>query len=233
MRKNLFCTFCWLLLFTGIAEGRSLQPLDDAELESVTGQNAIQLSVKLHNNVEIQDNNHVAMAHCTPNGVGYSPCRLGMEFVDKERNWLVMKQFYGYLNLTDIRLEGISLPSTNSVYYDANRFKREDGTCMISGTCNPRGLAAIEMRYPSSKGVGEYLDMQTFLNIGAMVVEVNNPAASYSDAANPNRPDNVSDYGFMRDQTSGVANAFRISDSTGPNANMQVRFDGSTVIYGF
>ncbi|MED5239836.1 MAG: hypothetical protein VX379_09705 [Pseudomonadota bacterium] len=226
-----------LLLFFLVMEGvkaNSLEPLNDEEMESVTGQNAIQLTVKMHNNVVVSnDNNHVRGNHCVQDTNGYSPCRLGMEFVDKERNWLVMKQFYGYLNLTDIRLEGVSLPTTNTAYYDEDRFKRADGSCMIAGTCNPRGLAAIEMRYPSSKGPGQYQDMQTFLNIGAMVVETNNPSATYSDGSNPNRPDAVADYGFMRDQTQGVANAFRISDSSGPNANMQVRFDGSTLIYGF
>ncbi len=220
-------------LVVSLAQAGSLEPLNDAEMESVTGQNAIQLTVKMHNNVQVKDNEHVRLSMCDPNGAGYSPCRLGMEFVDKERNWLVMKQFYGYLNLTDIRLEGVSLPTTNTAYYDEDRFKRADGSCMIAGTCNPRGLAAIEMRYPSSKGPGQYQDMQTFLNIGAMVVETNNPSATYSDGSNPNRPDAVADYGFMRDQTQGVANAFRISDSSGPNANMQVRFDGSTLIYGF
>ena len=38
--------------------------------------------------------------------------------------------------------------------------------------------------------------------------------------------------GVLENQ-SGVANAFRISDSSGPNANHQVRFDGRTLIYGF
>ena len=72
------------------------------------------------------------------------------------------------------------------------------------------------MTYPSSKGAGEYGDMLTFLNVGKMTVE--------QDGAS---------LGFMEDNTQGVANAFRISDSLGPNANMQVRFDGRTLIYGF
>ncbi|MCK0154541.1 hypothetical protein MWU49_12555 [Alcanivorax sp. S6407] len=226
-----------IVLLAGMAitlvRAGSLEPLNDAEMGAVTGQNAIQLTVKMHNNViATNDNNHVRGNHCVPDTNGYSPCRLGMEFVDKERNWLVMKQFYGYLNLTDIRFEGVTLPASNTAYHDPDRFKRADGSCMIAG-CNPKSLAAIEMSYPSSKGPGQYLDMQTFLNIGAMVVETNNPGATYSDGSNPHRPDAVTDYGFMRDQTQGVANAFRISDSSGPNANMQVRFDGSTLIYGF
>lgn len=230
--KNLI-SLATLMAFP-LSNAAQLEPMNDAEMGAVTGKNAIQLTVKMHNNVVVSnDNNHVRGNHCVPDTNGYSPCRLGMEFVDKERNWLVMKQFYGYLNLTDIRLEGVSLPSSNTAYYDPERFERADGTCMIAGTCNPKGLSAIKMSYPSSKGSGQYLDMQTFLNIGAMVVETNNPSANYSDGSNPDRPDAVTDYGFMRDQTQGVANAFRISDSSGPNANMQVRFDGSTLIYGF
>ena len=108
---------------------------------------------------------------------------------------------------------------------------------MISGSvgnCDgPYDLGAIEMRYPSSKGEGEYNDMRTFLNIGKMTVEVNKPGAAFSDPDNPHILDDVADYGFKQDETDGVANAFRISDSSGPNANMQVRFDGRTLIYGF
>lgn len=221
-----------VVLPMSLLKAESMQPLNDSEMEAVTGQNAIQLTVKMHNNVEVKDNEHVALSICSKDDNAYSPCRLGMEFVDKERNWLVMKQFYGYLNLTDIRFEGVTLPASNTAYHDEDRFKRADGSCMIAG-CNPKSLAAIEMSYLSSKGPGQYLDMQTFLNIGAMVVETNSSGATYSDGSNPHRPDAVTDYGFMRDQTQGVANAFRISDSSGPNANMQVRFDGSTLIYGF
>ena len=224
-------------LFFVVIEAKSadLVPLNDAEMEGVTGQNAIQISLKMHNNVEVQDDNHVALSHCNTAPGTYNPCRLGMEFVDKERNWLVMKEFYGYLNLVDIRLEGVRLPSTSTAhtaYYDPDRFKREDGTCMIAG-CDPRGLAAIEMTYPSAKGTGEYGDMLPFLNVGRMTVEVNDPGANYSDMTKPHTPDDISDFGFMQEQNEGIANAFRISDSTGQNANMQVRFDGRALIYGF
>jgi len=229
-----FYLFIWIFAPIQVA-AETLRPMQDEELEAVTGKNAIQLSLKMHNNVEVQDDNHVALSHCNTAPGTYNPCRLGMEFVDKERNWLVMKEFYGYLNLVDIRLEGVKLPSSStahSSYYDPDRFKREDGTCMIAG-CDPRGLAAIEMTYTSAKGTGEYGDMLTFLNVGRMTVEVNDPGATYSDASNPHTPDDIADFGFMQEQNQGVANAFRISDSAGPNANMQVRFDGRALIYGF
>ncbi|WP_156107771.1 hypothetical protein [Alcanivorax nanhaiticus] len=221
-----------VVMLASVGSADSMRAMNDYELGEITGQTAIQLSLRLHNNIEVRDDNHVALSHCNTAPGTYNPCRLGMEFVDKETNWLVMKEYYGYLNLTDIRLQGVVLPGSNTLYHDEDRFKREDGSCMITN-CDPSGLVAIQMDYPSGKGEGEYLDMRTFMNVGRMTVETNDPAATYSDASNPYTPDNLSDFGFMQEQNQGVANAFRISDSTGPNANMQVRFDGRTLIYGF
>lgn len=191
-----------------------LQPLSDLEMGEISGQNAIELSVTLHNNIERRDNFHEALSHCY--STGYNPCRLALEFAGHEGHWLVMKEFYGYLQLDGIQLEARTLPTANTAYHDEDRFRRIDGQCMVEN-CDPSGLASVEMSYPANKGPGQYLDMQTFMNIGRMSVEQDESGVP----------------GYLLENQSGVANAFRISDSSGPNANHQVRFDGRTLIYGF
>ncbi len=185
-------------------------PLNDNELQSVTGGDAIQLTLRLRNNVG-EDNAPDIACGGTPD-----PCRMGLEFVAREGNWLVLKEFYGSLAIEDVRLEGAYLSNSGSSYRDLSRFEDADGNCLLS-PCNPDGLPAIQMDYPFAKGPGEYRDMHTFLNIGRMAVEVD-------DGATP---------GFMLDNNPGSALAFRMSDSASANGDMQMRFDGRAFLYGF
>jgi len=192
-----------LLLLTLVFPKKGLSdamvPLNDSELQSVSGGDAIQLTLRLRNNVG-EDNSPDTACGGTPD-----PCRLGLEFVAREGNWLVLKDFYGSLAIEDVRLEGAFLSNTGSSYRDLSRFEDADGNCLLS-PCNPDGLPAIQLDYPFAKGPGEYQDMHTFLNIGRMAVEIDNP---------------------------GSALAFRMSDSGSTNGDMQMRFDGRAFLYGF
>jgi bacteriocin-like protein len=188
----------------------SMTPMDENELQSISGGDAIQLTLRLRNNVG-EDNLPDTACGGTPD-----PCRLGLEFVAREGNWLVLKDFYGSLAIEDVRLEGAFLSHTGSSYRDLSRFQDADGNCLLS-PCNPDGLPAIQLDYPFAKGPGEYQDLHTFLNIGRMAVEGD-------DAGTP---------GFMLDNNPGSALAFRMSDSASPNRDMQMRFDGRAFLYGF
>lgn len=203
-----------LLLLTLVFPKKGLSdamvPLNDSELQSVSGGDAIQLTLRLRNNVG-EDNSPDTACGGTPD-----PCRLGLEFVAREGNWLVLKDFYGSLAIEDVRLEGAFLSNTGSSYRDLSRFEDADGNCLLS-PCNPDGLPAIQLDYPFAKGPGEYQDMHTFLNIGRMAVEID-------DGSTP---------GFMLDNNPGSALAFRMSDSGSTNGDMQMRFDGRAFLYGF
>jgi len=188
----------------------AMVPLNDNELQSVIGGDAIQLTLRLRNNVG-EDNTPDMACGGIPD-----PCRLGLEFVAREGNWLVLKDFYGSLAIEDVRLEGAFLSNSGSSYRDLSRFEDADGYCLLS-PCNPDGLPAIQLDYPFAKGPGEYQDMHTFLNIGRMAVEVD-------DGPTP---------GFMLDNNPGSALAFRMSDSGSTNGDMQMRFDGRAFLYGF
>lgn len=188
----------------------AMTPMEDNELQSISGGDAIQLTLRLRNNVG-EDNTPDMACGGIPD-----PCRLGLEFVAREGNWLVLKDFYGSLAIEDVRLEGAFLSNTGSSYRDLSRFEDADGNCLLS-PCNPDGLPAIQLDYPFAKGPGEYQDMHTFLNIGRMAVEVD-------DGSTP---------GFMLDNNPGSALAFRMSDSGSTNGDMQMRFDGRAFLYGF
>ncbi|MGJ3256244.1 MAG: hypothetical protein ACFE0K_07950 [Alcanivorax sp.] len=204
----LLVLFAWGYPIKGKAD--AMTPMDDNELQSISGGDAIQLTLRLRNNVG-KDNTPDMACGGTPD-----PCRLGLEFVAREGNWLVLKDFYGSLAIEDARLEGAFLSNTGSSYRDLSRFEDADGNCLLS-PCNPDGLPAIQLDYPFAKGPGEYQDMRTFLNIGRLAIEVD-------DGSTP---------GFMLDNNPGSALAFRMSDSASTNGDMQMRFDGRAFLYGF
>ena len=199
-----------LSLISCLVEAEGLEPLQDNELQLISGGDAIQLTVRLRNNVD-DSNNPIG---CVPGTL--NPCRLGLEFTDREGKWLMLKEFYGTIAIEDMRLQGATLSTSNSSYRDISRFEAPDGTCLLSG-CSPNGLTAIMLTYPNAKGAGEYNDMTTFLNIGRMALE-------FDDSGTP---------GYMLDNNPGSALAFRVSDSGSTNGSMQMRFDGSALIYGF
>ena len=142
----------WLLLsvfYPQIGKTDSMVPLEDNELQLVTGGDAIQITLRLRNNVG-ENNTPDIGCNGTPD-----PCRLGLEFVAREGNWLVLKEFYGSLAIEDVRLEGAYLSNSGSSYRDLSRFEDADGNCLLS-PCNPDGLPAIQLDYPFAKGPGEY-----------------------------------------------------------------------------
>ncbi len=188
----------------------SLTPMADTELSAISGGDAIQLTLRLRNNVDANND----PLGCTPGTL--NPCRLGLEFTDREGKWLMLKEFYGTIALEDMRLEGVTLDDDDSSYRDESRFEAANGNCLLAG-CDPNGLTAIQLTYPQAKGAGEYNDMTTFLNIGRMALEFDTPG----------------DPGYMLDNNTGSALAFRASDSASTNGSMQMRFEGRAMIYGF
>lgn len=204
MRHALVCLFVLCC-----APVWALDPVDDAELAAVVGQEGVQLTLRLRNNVD--DN---------LNPVGCSgllnPCRLGLEFSGRDGIWLMLKDYYGYLSFNSIRLDGVLLPSTNTGHQNADRFRGLDGSCLIS-SCDPRSLRAVQVRYPNSKGVGEYNDMLLLMNIGRTALE-------FDAGTTP---------GFQRDAAAGSVLGFRMADSSGLNAPSRSRFDGNAYVFGF
>jgi hypothetical protein len=200
-----------LLACSNVHAGEMQQLTDDA-LADVVAQEGVQLTLRLRNNVDTANN----PINCT--GI-LNPCRMGIEFSGREGIWLMLKDYYGFLEINDIRLESGMLPSTSTGYQDPDRFLSLAGDCLITA-CDPRGLRAVRVSYPFNKGAGEYNDFNIFINIGRVALEFDN-------ASNPLEP------GYMRDAASGSVLGFRMSDSTALNAPSRSRFDGTAYVFGF
>lgn len=187
----------------------AMEPMEDDQLASVSGQEGVQLTLRLRNNVA---------ANGTPIGCSglLNPCRMGLEFSGREGIWLMLKDYYGVLAINDIRLEGDLLPAVNTGFQDASRFLGTSGSCLISG-CDPRGKQAVRITYPFSKAIGQYNDFTLLMNIGRTALEFDNGATP----------------GYMRDAASGSVLGFRMADSSALNAPSRARFDGAAYVFGF
>jgi len=212
LMRTLIGIFAFLLLSSPGIHAGGLQPLADEALAEVVAQEGVQLTLRLRNNVNASNN----PINCT--GL-LNPCRMGIEFSGREGIWLMLKDYYGFLEINDIRLESGLLPSTSTGYQDPDRFLSLAGDCLVAA-CDPRGLRAVRVSYPFSKGVGEYNDLNIFLNIGRVALEFDN-------ASNPLEP------GYMRDLASGSVLGFRMADSSALNAPSRSRFDGTAYVFGF
>ncbi|MCC1498069.1 hypothetical protein [Alcanivorax sp. 1008] len=188
----------------------SMQALDEAELEQVVARQGIMFDIRSRNNVDAANN---------PIGcVGaLNPCRVGLEFTARAGKWLMLKDYYGTLEIESLRLDAAFLSAGSSPYFDASRFLAADGVTCLVVACNPSGAPGIMFTYPENKGAGVYNDLTTFLNIGRVAIE-------FDSGLTP---------GYMRDVNTGSVLAFRASDASAPNASMQMRFDGRAIVYGF
>ena len=203
------------LLVTSLAgHADTLQPLDDSEMAHIAGQagQGVQLTLMLRNNVDAAGN----PIGCTSGGL--NPCRMGLEFSARDGIWLMLKDYYGELQINDLRIDNATLPATNTGHYDASRFLSVEGDCLIAG-CNPTGLLSLRTYYPFNKGVGIYNDLNLFTNIGRVALE-------YDDTLN-NIP------GYMQDAATGSVLGFRSTDSQALNAPATMRFEGEAYVFGF
>ncbi|MZR62993.1 hypothetical protein [Alcanivorax sp. DP30] len=192
----------------------NLRPLDDQEMAGIAGQagQGVQLTLMLRNNVDDSGN----PIGCTSGGL--NPCRMGFEFSARDGIWLMLKDYYGELQINDLRIDNATLPGANTSHFDADRFRSVEGNCLIAG-CNPAGLLSLRTYYPFHKGVGIYNDVNLFTNIGRVALE-------YDDTLN-NIP------GYMRDAASGSVLGFRSTDSQALNAPANMRFEGEAYVFGF
>lgn len=194
----------------------TLRPLDDSELSAITGQDSVQLTLRLRNNID-EANNPVS---CSGQ---LNPCRMGIEFASNAGVWLMLKDYYGAMEFNDMRIESASLGNTNTAYFDPERFLAVDGLdtnnnadCLLED-CNPAGLAALKFSYPLNKEIDTYNDFNIFMNVGRVAIE-------FDEGSTP---------GYMRDVATGSVLGYRFSDSTGLNSPGKMRFDGEAYVFGF
>lgn len=217
---RLATTMLCLLAFAGAApaanfDDRGMSPLSESEMQDVSGQQGVLFDITLRNNVNASN----APIGCTV-AIGVpNPCRVGLEFAARAGVTLMLKEFYGTLEINDLRLDAGFMPSGNTLYYNPARFRDANGTDLIPGA-NPASDAAILFTYPGIDAAGTYNDLLSFMNIGRTWLEFDSTVA-------PVTP------GYNRDTSLDSVLGVRLADSSGLNAAARMRFLGTGYVYGF
>lgn len=222
--RTFFLALMALLLTSTHSVAADMTPLSESELSGVSGQQGVLINLFLRNNV---DASNTPIGCTAPASVPATanPCRLGLEFAARGGKWLMLKEFYGTFQVKDLRLDGATLPGTNTSYWDANRFDINDGVAGCSATpllpaCNPKSLSAMVFTYPGTDAPGTYDDFLSYLNIGRVWLEF--------DAAGPPVVP-----GYQRDTSLNSFLGVRMSDSRMINEPAHTRFVGTGYVYGF
>lgn len=212
---------CWIAL-----PATAMQALDDASLEEVTGQDGIAVALELRVNADAAGNPLASLSNCA--GVG-NPCRLALSFANRAGEWLVIKDWYGVINIDPIYLDaGVrSDAASNPAYFDASKFADGSGNCLVTGNPGACSVAdvtsgpALVLSYPgttlgynpgtvTSSG---YDSMTMSFNLGRLAVEF--------DGVNP---------GYLNDANGSFLGA-TVGDLSGGPAG--AAFGGKAYVFGF
>lgn len=233
------------LLVSMVASAGPFAPetaLSDAEMEEVNAQHGVILDLLLLNNVTDTFLPKCVVAVGTPN-----ICRLVLEFENRPGAYLMFKEYYGTLQLKEIRMDAAVFGS-NTVYVNNNRFTDITGTiCLIPGkalaSCNPANTPAIQFTYPGTDAQATYDDMHSLLNIGRVWIEydVGAPCSGASSTS--------TNCGYNRDTTLNSAYSLRLADASGTtlvpdpdnppdfklsnNTPAKMRYWGTAYVFGF
>lgn len=196
-----------------------LSGLSESDLSAVAGQQGILLSLNLRNNVT----GSLAPIGCTAVTGAPNSCRMGLEFAARAGTWLMLKEFYGTLQIKDLRIDIGFMPATATAYANPARFDANGSascTNPLLPSCSPASRPALTLTYPGIDSTGTYDDMLSFLNIGRVWLE-------FDTAGTPVTP------GYARDTSLNSAFGMRMSDSRALNEPAHIRLLGTAYVYGF
>lgn len=210
------------LLLAGLAQAEPAA-LDDTELADVSGRHGALLNISLRNNVNVDTSGTLTPIGCTLVVNTPNPCRFGLEFAARSGVWLMLKEFYGTLEIKDMRLDAGFLPQAVTDDADASRFRDTGNNCLILvAGCTPRSTSTtnfpvVKVTYPNADTPATYDDLHSFLNIGRAWLEFDNGATP----------------GYQRDTSTNSAFGVRMSDSRSLNHAADMRLRGTGYVFGF
>lgn len=246
---GLWSAWSVLMLLCFPVTASELQPLSDGELQAVTGQKGILISLEYYYNSSPTDNTSTAdfdesgqplagSSGCSPpdgsTSLASMNCRFALQLKNRETEWLVFKNGYASMAAYRLSLDAATLgesrgaDSVYSGYFDASKFQDVNGQCLLgAGNCTASyiaELAAMRTHYPETGGSYDPATHQS---------------SNYNDvrlglffeglAVEPNSAISTQD-GWQRNNQ-GSFMGMKIGDNNGYQAG--IAFGGDFYLYGF
>ncbi|MDF2445249.1 MAG: hypothetical protein K0S46_485 [Moraxellaceae bacterium] len=214
----------------------AFEALPDESLSAVTAQDGIALGLEYGVNTDASGNPLASLGGCSGTGAVTATtgdrCRFSWQIAARTAGggeWTVFKNSYMSLSIPTLNIGVTTTMGTigsSTTYFDATRFQRENGTCLLpGGSCLAAtidSLPALTLFYPAGAtpsynpvgGVSTGYDSVAFgLTIGRMSME-------YGAT------------GYLNDAATGSFLSAKIADNN--NANFSaIKFTGKALIYGF
>lgn len=196
------------------ASSPALEPLDDAHMADVVAREGVAMDLTLRWNAQ-WSGGAVTPINCPTSAQvtnGTPDCRLALQFNDRTDTWLVLKEYYGVIQLNAVQLDAARTPAGPSGLCDTD--------CQVRWPAgvSPYNKPSLQFSYRRD-GIAEnsayYGDSALFLNASRVTAE-------------------FGAQGYLDDAVSGSALGLRMADGpNGSNGPAQIRFDGQMQIFGY
>ena len=186
----------------GAESFNGMEPLDRSEMDEVRGQEGIAVEMELRANADAEGQplNPDCATSLAP-----TDCRLALQFTGREDEWIVLKGFYGAVNIPEAHIDSATTPPAATTHEDLSRFEDEQGVPLLA---TPHDLPVLQVSFP------EDIEIWNLTISGASI--------EYDDGSTP---------GFERNEL-GSFLGVEISNTI-PDQPARITAEGKAYIYGF
>lgn len=208
--------------------------LEDGALQNIAGQEGVSLDIEIRLNTDAAGAPLASLDSCAGGtATAPNPCRIAIAFNNRPGKWLMLKDYYGTLNIPKLYLNKTQAPTTVSAYKDLTRFQNETGGCLLRGgkttACVDADIAgdgtaalpphpALKLSMPGATGTFEN-DILVNLFIGRVAIEIDDTSTT------PTTP------GYNRD-ANGTFLGLQLRD-TNSARQAKIDIDGHIAMFGF
>ncbi|MFZ5699411.1 MAG: hypothetical protein ACOY9J_11965 [Pseudomonadota bacterium] len=190
--------------------------LEDGVLQGIAGQEGISLDIEVRLNTDAVGVPLASLSSCTGNN---NPCKLALTFNNRPDKWLMLKDYYGTLNIPKLYLNKTNAPATVSAYKDLPRFQDSAGNCLLgagkASACADADIQnhpALKLSSPGFTGTFEN-DILANLFVGRVAIETG--ATGYNN------------------DTNGTFLGLQLRDTSTSAPQARVDVDGHVALFGF
>ncbi|MFZ5722974.1 MAG: hypothetical protein ACOY33_04875 [Pseudomonadota bacterium] len=194
----------------------SMVELTDGVLQGITGQEGVSLDIELRMNTDAAGVPLSSLSSCAGNN---NPCKLALAFNNRPDKWLMLKDYYGTINIPKLYINKTTAPATVSAYKDLTRFQDSAGNCLLgagkSGNCVDADIQSHPALKLSSPGVTGTFENDILANLFIGRVAIETGATGYNNDAN------------------GTFLGLQLRDTSTSAPQARIDIDGHLALFGF
>ena len=130
------------LIAVAVGHAAGMVELTNDELSGVVGQEGVAVEFELRANADAQGQ---PLNPLCATDLAQTDCRLALQFTGRESEWVVLKGFYGSINIPALHLDSGRTPPAATEFEDLDRFRDGDGTPLLA---TPHDIPALEVSFP-------------------------------------------------------------------------------------